>query len=325
MPIELGYALASEEHDPIGLVDLAVEAERAGFGFATVSDHFHPWINRQGHSPFVWSVLGGIARETRNLQVGTAVTCPTIRIHPAIIAQAAATVAAMMPRRFFLGVGTGENLNEHILGSRWPAPHVRLEMLEEAIHVIRHLWQGGEQSHHGRYYTVEDARIYDLPEVLPPIAVAASGSHAADLAGRSGDALISVAPDADLVQAFARTGNYGPRYGQLTVCWAASEKKARRTALELWPNAGLPGKLFTELPAPKDFEQATKMVDDATLAESIVCGPDARKHLRAIEEYVNAGYDHVSVHQVGPDQKGFLRFYEGEILPRLGALKEDAA
>ena len=182
--MELGYAISSEEHRPLDLVDNAVRAEEAGFGFALISDHFHPWTDRQGQSPFVWGVLGGIAAETERLVVGTGVTCPILRLHPAIVAQAAATAAAMLPGRFFLGVGTGENLNEHVLGQRWPATHVRREMLEEAIAVMRLLWEGRLESHRGRHFTVENARIYTLPDEPIDVLVAAGGVEAAELAGR---------------------------------------------------------------------------------------------------------------------------------------------
>src|SRR3954470_4680253 len=199
---KLGYALSSEEHAPLDLVANARRAEEAGFTFALISDHYHPWVDAQGHGPFVWSVIGGIAHATERLRLGTGVTCPTVRIHPAVIAQAAATSAAMMPGRFFLGVGAGENLNEHILGDYWPSPDERQEMLEEAIDVMRLLWQGGYQTHRGKHYRVENARIYTLPDEPPPIAVAAGGPKAAELAARKGDALISTAPDSELVDAY---------------------------------------------------------------------------------------------------------------------------
>ena len=314
--VELGYAMSSEEHVPNALVRHARGAEEAGFTFALISDHYHPWIDRQGQAPFVWSVLGGIAGATTGLRVGTGVTCPTTRIHPATIAQAAATVAAMMPGRFFLGVGTGENLNEHILGDRWPPHDLRLAQLEEAVAVIRQLWQGGAQTHRGAHYTVEQARIYTLPEALPPIMVAASGPRAAEVAGRIGDGLVGTAPDAETLAAFASAGGAGkPRYGQLTVCWATDEAQARRTALEWWPNAGIPGELAQELPTPAHFAQAAQLVDEDTLAEAIVCGPDAAQHRRAIQGYIDAGYDHVYIHQIGPDQAGFFDFYRRAILP----------
>jgi len=319
--IELGYALSSEEHDPSSLVENARAAEEAGFTFALISDHFHPWIDRQGHSPFVWSVIGGIARETDRLRLGTGVTCPMIRIHPAIIAQAAATSAAMMPGRFFLGIGTGENLNEHILGDHWPAPDERLEMLEESIVVMRQLWEGAKQTFRGKHYTVEGARIYTLPDEPPPIAVAAAAPKAAELAGRVGDAFVGVAPEPELIEKFEEAGGAGkPRYGQLTVCWAESEEEARKTAHEWWPNAGLKGDLTQELPLPEHFEQATATVTEDEVAETVVCGPDADKHLEQIEKFAEAGYDHVYVHQVGDDQEGFFRFYSEEIFPRVREL-----
>ena len=315
---QIGYALSSEEHLPNDLVRNARRAEETGFTFALISDHFHPWVDRQGHSAFVWSVIGGIAQATERLQVGTGVTCPTIRIHPAIIAQAAATSAAMMPGRFFLGVGTGENLNEHILGDHWPPSDVRREMLEEAVEVIRLLWQGGTQSFYGAYYTVENARIYTLPDELPPIMVAAGGRRAAELAGSIGDGLVGTSADPEVMRAFDEAGGEGkPRYGQVSVCWAADEATARRTAFEFWPTAGIKGELAMELPLPAHFEQAAQMVTEDDVAEAVVCGPDVERHVAAIREYADAGYSHVYVHQVGPEQEGFFRFYEREVLPQL--------
>ena len=315
--MELGYAISSEEHRPLDLVRNAARAEEAGFGFALVSDHFHPWIDRQGQSPFVWSVLGGIAEATERLVVGTGVTCPILRIHPAIVAQAAATAASMLPGRFFLGVGTGENLNEHVLGQRWPATHVRREMLEEAVAVMRLLWEGRLASHRSRHFTVENARIYTLPEEPIDVLVAAGGIEAAELAGRIGDGLIGTAPDAETVDAFEAEGGAGkPRYAQVTVCWAESEKDARRTALEWWPNAALKGPLGQELPLPSHFEEATGMVTEDDVAKVVVCGPDVDSHVELVEKYAAAGYTHVYVHQVGPDQEGFIEFYASELLPR---------
>ena len=313
---KLGYALSSEEHTPNDLVHHARLAEEAGFTFALISDHFHPWVDAQGHSPFVWGVIGAIAHATERLELGTGVTCPTIRIHPAIIAQAAATAAAMMPGRFFLGVGTGENLNEHILGDRWPPHDIRLEMFEEAIAVIRLLWQGGSQSHHGKHYTVENARLYTLPDDLPRIVVAASGPQAAEAAGRIGDGLCSTAPESEIIKKYAGAGGKGPRYGQATVCWAPSEAEAKRTALKIWPNAALGGELSQELPTPAHFEQATQDATEDQVAKKVVCGPDPQRHVELIQKYVDAGFDHVYIHQVGPDQAGFIDFYQREILPQ---------
>jgi coenzyme F420-dependent glucose-6-phosphate dehydrogenase len=313
---EIGYALSSEEHAPNDLVKNARRAEEVGFTFALISDHFHPWVDKQGHSPFVWSVIGAIAHATERLRLGTGVTCPLIRIHPAIIAQAAATAAAMMPGRFFLGLGTGENLNEHILGDRWPPHEVRREMFEEAVEIIRLLWQGGQQSYHGAYYTVENARLYTLPDQPPPIMVAASGSQAAELAGQIGDGLIGTSPEAEVLKAFEQSGGARkPRYGQVTVCWAQDEAEARRTAYEIWPNAANQGELSQELPTPAHFEQAAKMVTEEQIAKSVICGPDLQRHIEAIRKYIDAGYDHVYVHQVGRDQEGFFKFYQQQVLP----------
>jgi G6PDH family F420-dependent oxidoreductase len=315
--VQLGYAISSEEHLPLELVEQAARAEEAGFTFALVSDHFHPWIDRQGSSPFVWGVLGGIAARTERLRVGTGVTCPTIRIHPAIVAQAAATAAAMLPGRFFLGVGTGENLNEHVLGDRWPPADLRREMLEEAVDVMRELWRGEPTTRRGRHYTVEGARLYTLPDEPIEVMVAAGGRESAELAGRIGDGFVGTAPERELLDAFDDAGGAGkPRFGQLTVCWAESEPEARRTAFEMWPNAALKGPLAQELPLPSHFEAAVGMVTEDDVAESVVCGPDPERYAEAIDAFVDAGYDHVYVHQVGPDQDGFLRFAERELLPR---------
>jgi coenzyme F420-dependent glucose-6-phosphate dehydrogenase len=313
--IELGYSLSSEEFGPRELVDFAERAERAGFSFALISDHFHPWTDKQGQSPFVWAVIGGIARVTRQLRLGTGVTCPINRIHPAIIAQAAATAAAMMPGRFFLGVGTGENLNEHINGRHWSEPSIRLEMLREAIEIIRRLWKGAFASFYGRYFVVENARIYTLPEQPICLHVAASNPQAAELAAEVGDGLICTAPDADLVKKFQSVWGRRPCYGQFAVCVDADEQTARSTALERWPNAAIPGDLKWELPLPEHFEQAAKLVDEDMVAERVVCGADPKKHLDKISAFVDAGFDHVYIHQIGPDQEAFFRFYETEILP----------
>lgn len=316
--VELGYALSSEEQTPAHLVRWAQRAEAAGFSFALISDHYHPWIDRQGQSPFVWTVIGAIAQATTRLRLGTGVTCPILRLHPAIVAQAAATAAALMPERFFLGVGSGENLNEHVLGDPWPEPDVRHEMLSEAIEVIRLLWQGGEQSHRGAYYTVDQARLYTLPPQPPPLYVAGGTSRAAALAATAGDGLISTAPDADLLAGFAAAGGARkPRYGQVTVCYAGSEREARRIAHQWWPNAALAGNLSWEVKTPGLFEHAVKPLREEDVAAQIVCGPDARRHCEALQAFVDAGYDHVYVHQVGPDQESFFRFYQEHVLPEL--------
>ena len=315
---EFGYALSSEEHTPNDLVANARKAEEHGFEFAMISDHFHPWTDAQGNSPFVWSVIGGIAQATERIRLGTGVTCPTIRTHPAIIAHAAATAGAMMNGRFFLGVGTGENLNEHILGDHWPAPDERLELLEEAIEVMRLLWQGGYQTHRGKHYTVEQARLYTLPDEPVQIAVAAAKEQAAELAGRVGDAFVNTAPEREPIEKFEQAGGKGkPKYGQLTVCWAASEDDGAKIVHEIWPNAGLGGDLSYELPLPKHFEQAAENVSPDDLKEKLPVGPDPDKYLEQVRELEKVGYTHVYFHQIGRDQDGFFRFCKEELEPKL--------
>jgi len=317
--LEIGYWLSSEEHPPADLVGYAARAEAAGFPSAMISDHFHPWTRRQGNSPFVWSVLGAIAQATHDLRIGTGVTAPILRVHPVVIAQAAATTAALMPGRFFLGLGTGERLNEHVVGKGWPRIDVRREMLAEAVELIRHLWTGRNVTHRGAHFTVEDARILTRPPEPPPIMIAGSGKRSARLAGKLGDGFIGVVPSPEQVEAFEAAGGAGkPRLGQVHVCWAADEAEARATATEWWPIGALPGPLLTELSRPEDFEGAAALVDETDVADAVVCGPDPDRHLEAIAEFATAGFDHVYVHQVGPDQEGFFRFYENEVLPRLG-------
>jgi len=320
--INIGYKLCSEEHGPADLVKFAQRAEQVGFAFAMISDHYHPWTHSQGQSPFVWSVLGAIALTTKKLRVGTGVTCPTIRIHPAIIAQASATVAAMMPGRFVLGLGAGENLNEHITGEKWPPADVRLKMLEEAIRIIRLLWSGDQHSYYGDYYTVENAELFTLPKKTPLIAVAGGGEKSAILAGQVADGFIGTAPKEKLLKAFSDSGGKGkPCFGEVSVCWAKNESDGRRTALECWPNVAITGELTQELRTPAHFEQATEMLTEDKVAEEVVCGDNPEKHIAAIKKYAEAGYDNVWVHQIGPDQEGFFDFYETEILPKLASAK----
>ncbi len=315
---KIGYFLSSEEHGAKALVDQAVSAERAGFEALWISDHYHPWNDEQGQSAFVWSVLGAIAQATERIPVYTAVTCPTVRIHPAVVAQAAATAAVLLDGRFGLGVGTGEALNEHIFGDAWPETDVRLEMLEEAIELMRRLWEGASTSHRGKHYTVENARIYTLPEAPPPILVSGFGPKSIELAGRIGDGYMSTMPDAEMVQQFrAAGGGDKPTHAGLKVCWGEDEASALKTAYRLWPNSGLPGELSQVLPTPRHFEQASSLVTEEMIGESVVCGPDLERHVEAVQQYVDAGYDEVYVGQIGPDQDGFFAFYEREVLPRL--------
>ncbi len=320
--MELGVGFSSEELGPNEIVRSAALAEEVGFTTAWVSDHYHPWIDAQGESPFVWSVLGGIADATERLRFGTGVTCPIMRIHPAILAQAAATTQHMCDGRFWFGVGTGEALNEHILGLKWPETDVRLQMLEEAVDVIRTLWQGGVHSHYGPFFSVENARIYTLPATLPPIYVSAFGPKAMDLAARIGDGVVSTKPDAELLQRYDQHGGPGPKLAQLKVAWAERAEKGADLAFERWPTSGLSGELSQELPSPKHFEQAASAVHKEDVVSTFPCGPDAEEHISAIRKYADAGYDEVYITQVGPDQEGFLRFYEREVLPAFAESKQ---
>jgi coenzyme F420-dependent glucose-6-phosphate dehydrogenase len=317
--MKIGYSLSSEETTPADLVRYAVRAEQVGFSFALISDHFHPWLTRQGQSPFVWTVIGAIAQATKRIALGTGVTCPIVRIHPAIIAQAAATAALLMPGRFFLGLGTGENLNEHILGDSWPPYDVRRKMLQEAVMILRLLWRGGRQTYRGEYFTVEKAQVFSLPEKSPPIMIAAAGGRAAELAGEIGDGLISTMASESLVRKFqvSDAAREKPRYGQITVCWAKTEEEAKKIAKEWWAVAAIPGQLMSQLATPAEFAAVAQLVDEDAVAAKIICGPDPEKHLQEIEAYRKAGFDHVYIHQVGPDQTGFFEFYQREILPKI--------
>jgi G6PDH family F420-dependent oxidoreductase len=321
--VRFGYALSSEEHRPADLVRNAALAEEAGFEFALISDHFHPWIDAQGHSPFVWSVLGAIARETERLEVGTGVTCPIIRTHPAIIAHAAATTADLFDGRFFLGIGTGENLNEHVLGDHWPPYQVRREMLIESIEIMRGLWSGELYSHRGEHYTVENARLYTLPADPIRIVVAAGGPETATLAGQPADGLVVTSPDDRVIDAFGAAGGGGkPIYGQVTGCWASAKDDALRTMHRIWPTAGLHGDLTQELPLPQHFEDAARLVTPEMLARTTPVGPDVDRWVDAVRDLVEAGVGNVYLHQVGPDQAGFFRFVRDELRPALSSLIE---
>ena len=311
----LGIFLSGEERSAPELVDLAARAEQAGFGRAWISDHFHPWNDAQGQSPFVWSVLGGIAHATSDLVVTTAVTCPTVRIHPAIIAQASATTATLMPGRFALGVGSGEALNEHILGDRWPDADTRLAMLEEAVHVIRRLWTGAWVDHHGVHYDVVHARLYSHPETPPPVHVSAFGPKAVALAARIGEGYCFTGPDGELLARYRELGGKGPAQTGMKCCWAPDAAQARRTAHRIWPNEALPGELAQVLPTPQHFEQASSLVTEDMVAEVVPCGPDPEAHAAPVRAAFEAGFDEVYVQQIGTDQQGMLDFYAREVLP----------
>ncbi|KAB8193530.1 TIGR03557 family F420-dependent LLM class oxidoreductase [Nonomuraea phyllanthi] len=312
-----GYFLSCEEHGPKELVRQARAAERAGFEALWISDHFHPWLDEQGQAPFVWSVIGALAEAT-SLPITTAVTCPLVRTHPAVVAQAAATTAALSDGRFRLGVGTGEALNEHVVDPRWPPVSERLEMLEEAVGVIRELFTGKLVTHRGRHYTVDTARLYTLPREPAPIYMSGFGRKSIDLAARIADGYVTTMPDADAVSAFRAAGGAGkPVLGGLKACYAADEQSARKTVHRLWPTQGIKGEASQLLPLPRHFEQLAQMVSEDEAVNGSPVGPDPEVHAQAIRQYVDAGFDEVYVNQIGEEQDAFFTFYEREVLPRV--------
>src|SRR3954471_18848031 len=302
--MKIGYFLSCEENDPRALLDEARRAEQAGFHALWISDHYHPWIDEQGHSAFVWSVIGALSQAV-SLPVTTGVTCPTMRIHPAVVAHAAATSKVITGGGFALGVGSGEALNEHIIGEHWPEADVRLEMLEEAVEVMRTLWQGGQQSHRGRHYTVENARVYDLPDTPPPVLVSGFGPKAVRLAARIGDGFATTSPDKDAIDLYRSEGGRGPVHAGTKVCYGPDEDAARKTAHRLWPNEALPGELAQVLPTPSHFEQACELVTPDQLSTPV--GPDLDQHLESLRAYQEAGVDELFVQQIGPEQDLFFR------------------
>jgi len=320
--VMIGYFLSSEEYTPAELLDQARRAEEAGFEALWISDHFHPWNDEQGQSPFVWSIIGAIA-QVCSLPVTTAVTCPTTRIHPVIIAQAAATSAVLLNGEFRLGVGTGEALNEHVTGARWPSILQRLEQLEEAVEVMRRLWSGEFVTFHGQHYTVENARIYTRPDDPPPVYVSGFGPNAAELAGRIGDGFISTSPDREGLQRFRDSGGAGkPSQVGYKVCWGRDPEAAIDTAHRLWANSGVPGELSQVLPSPKHFEQVSGLVTRDMTRRAIAYGSDVQRHVDAFRPFAEAGFDEVYLSQIGgrdrnSDIAGFFDFYRDEVLPAL--------
>lgn len=315
-----GYSLMCEVHHPSSLVEQGRRAERAGFDYVTISDHYHPWLFSQRHASYAWSVLGALAAVTERVRLISLVTCPFLRYHPAIVAQKAATVAAMSGGRFELGLGAGENLNEHVVGVGWPPVHVRHEMLRESIEVIRELWEGGYVTYEGQHVTVHDARVFTLPDSPPPIHVAGSGPQSLELAADMGDGMVATEPEPDLVEAFQRAGGQGARHGQLAVCVGADEDACRQRALELWRFAAGGWKVQAELPNPVNFEAATAQVREEDVAQLVSCGPDVEVHRQAIQQWLDAGFDHVSIVQVGEDLEAFFAMWENELRPALGEL-----
>ena len=314
--MRIGFFLSCEEYTPHELVRQARQAQEAGFHGFWISDHYHPWNDAQGESAFVWTVIGALSQVT-TLPVATGVTCPTVRIHPAVVAQAAATAQVMLDGRFSLGVGSGEALNEHILGDRWPEADERLEMLEEAVEVMRELWSGRNVSHRGRHYRVENARIYTLPETPPPVLVSAFGPKALDVAARIGDGYCTTTPDAELIERFRSAGGEGKLVQAGTkVAYAADEASAVKAAHRVWPNEVLPGELAQILPTPRHFEQASQLATPEMIAEAIPCGPDLERHIAALQEFADAGVDELYVQQVGGNHDAFFDAYANHVIAR---------
>jgi G6PDH family F420-dependent oxidoreductase len=312
--MHIGYFLSCEEYSPEQLIEQTVAAERAGFDALWISDHFHPWNDEQGQSPLVWSMIGAIS-QVCSLPVTTAVTCPTVRTHPAIIAQAAATSARLLGGRFTLGVRTGEALNEHILGDPWPSLDIRLEMLEEAVQLIRELWTGEVLTHHGRHYQVDTARIYTLPDQAPPIYMSAFGPKALEVAGRIADGFIGTQDDADMVSSFKQRSGGKPAQGGYKVAWADTDDEGVGHAHRLWANAGIPGELGQVLPSPRHFEQASQLVTRESTAESVVAGPKVGAHVAQMQAFAAAGYDEVYVANMGPHYRQMIEAYGRDVLP----------
>ncbi len=316
--MKLGFFLSCEEYGPRDLVRQALAAEEAGFHALWISDHYHPWNHEQGQSPFVWSVIGALAGAGVSLPVTTAVTCPTVRTHPAVIAQAAATSAVLLEGRFALGVGTGEALNEHILGDPWPEADERIEMLEEAIGVIRSLWTGETVSHRGRHYRLEHAKLFTLPDEPPPVFVSGFGPKAVDLASRVGDGFVTTSPDRDAISRFRSEAGGKLVQAGAKVCFGPDAEEAAATAHRIWPNDALPGELAQVLPTPEHFQQAAELVTPEMVGEILPCGPDLDVHVDSLREYEEAGVDELFVQQIGGRHDEFFAAYARDVIPRIG-------
>jgi coenzyme F420-dependent glucose-6-phosphate dehydrogenase len=317
--VRLGYWLSSEEHAAHELVALAGRAEGAGFGTAMISDHLHPWVRAQGHAGHVWTTLGAIAERTDRLQVGTGVTAMVHRNHPINVAHAAATAAVLFGDRFFLGVGSGERLNEGPFVARWPRAGERRTRMGEAIDVIRALWRGGNVNHDGEHWRVEHLQLWELPAAPPPIYVAASGRRSAALAGERGDGMIAIAPDARLVETYRGAGGDGPRIAQVHVSLAASRDDALDVAWRWWPNGAIAGSVLSELARPQQFEAIAAATERTAVEDTVVCAVDASAVVAAIDRYVGAGFDSIYLHQVGPDQDRLMDMATTELLPHYRA------
>lgn len=317
-----GYTMMCEQSAADALVEDLQAAERAGFDFSLISDHFQPWLEAQGHSPYAWTVLGAAAQATERIGLMTYVTCPIIRYHPVIVAQKAATVQTLSRGRFRLGLGAGERLNEHVVGAPWPSVGVRHAMLREAIEIISPLLAGETVNFAGRHFQADQARLWDPPPQPVPLGVAVSGPASCRLAGERADLMIAVEPEAELGEMFDAAGGSGkPRVGQLAVCYDADREAAVQRAHEQFRWFGLGWKVNAELPNPDGFAGATQFVTPEQVAEQIACGPDVEAHVEAVRPYIEAGFDEIALVQIGGAQQGdFIAWAERELLPALRSL-----
>ncbi len=314
-----GLKLMTELRGPDELVRQAVAAEASGFEFVAISDHFHPWLPEHHHSPFAWAVLGAVAATAPRLELATGVTCPTMRYHPAVVAQAAATVATMSDRPFTLAVGAGERLNEHVTGRPFPSVDVRHEMLEEAVDIIRTLWTGDWTTIRGRHLSVEDARLFDLPEEPPRLAVAVSGPDSLDLAARCGaDGVVATEPRADLVEGWStRGGEAKATWTEVPFAWAPSVDEGAELARSRFRFGAGGWKVMSELPDPVNFDAACRTVRPEDLADPVPSGPDPEPYVRAVRAYQDAGFERIAIVPVNDDLDVLLEFWEREVLPEL--------
>jgi G6PDH family F420-dependent oxidoreductase len=311
-----------EQAPPDQLVRDVRRAEEAGFDFSVISDHYQPWLEAQGHSGYAWAILGAAAQATERIPLMTYVTCPTIRYHPAIVAQKAATVQILSGGRFRLGLGAGENLNEHVVGQRWPAVGVRHELLSEAVDVIAELFDGGNVNYRGKYFDVESAQLWDLPGQRVPIGIAVSGPASCRLAGAKADLMVATEPKPELGEQFDAAGGAGkPRVGQIAVAYDPDREKAVQRAHEQFRWFGLGWKVNTDLPGPSSFEAATQSVRPEDVAAQLPCGPDVAEHVEKIKPFLDAGFTEIALVQIGgAQQEQFLSWAERELLPALRAL-----
>ncbi|WP_019876089.1 LLM class F420-dependent oxidoreductase [Sporichthya polymorpha] len=317
--MEIGYTLMCEQAGPQQLVRDAVAAEKAGFDYAVISDHYFPWLSEQGHSPNAWSVLGAVAQATERLPLMTYVTCPIRRYHPAVVAQLAATTALLSDGRFSLGLGAGENLNEHVVGGGWPPVDIRHEMLTEAVEIISSLFTGKDVNYRGKHFDVESAKLFDVPDTPPRIGIAASGPQSCELAGKYGDLLIAVEPNDELGKAFDAAGGAGkPRYGQQPLSYDTDADAAVRRAHEQFRWFGAGWKVNAELPGPAAFDAASQFVRPEDVAAAMPCGADVGAVVKACRAWADAGFTHLALVQIGGEaQEAYFPWARDELLPEL--------